>query len=117
PTPTQTADSAHPPTHHRTPAHGQQRPQLVGARSMTVLASATSAEEIRLHRANGVRTVEMNAAALFALGAVSSLPVASALVVDGVANDPVTEWTVDLHSAGQSLQSLLASTVESLAYA
>src|ERR1019366_6697445 len=48
----------------------------------------TTPEEIRHYRARGARSVEMEAAALFALGQVRRLPVCSAVVIDAVPDRP-----------------------------
>lgn len=42
------------------------------------------AEHPEAHRANGARSLEMEAAALFALGQARGLPVASTVVIDAV---------------------------------
>jgi uridine phosphorylase len=75
----------------------------------------TTPEEIRHHRANGVQTVDMEAAALFALGRVRRLSVASAVVVDGVADDEAASWRLDLPHADEVLRQLFAATADFLA--
>lgn len=75
----------------------------------------TTAAEIRLHRADRVQTVEMEAAALFALGRARHLPVASAVVIVGVANEQASGWSLDLpHAASQLHPLLLHATVQFL---
>jgi uridine phosphorylase len=75
----------------------------------------TTPEEIRLHRANGARAVEMEAAALFALGEVRGIPVASAVVIDAVPDDAGTTFRLDRARAGQALRRLFSATIDYLA--
>jgi uridine phosphorylase len=75
----------------------------------------TTGAEIRLHRANGVRAVEMEAAALFALGQVRSLPVASAVVIDGVADQEGKSISIGRRRAAEVLPDLFAVTLAFLA--
>ena len=74
----------------------------------------TTPEEIRVHRANGVRSQEMEAAALFALGQVRGLPVASAVVIDAVPDHAGTAFRTTT-TAGQVLRELFAATIAFLA--
>jgi uridine phosphorylase len=82
-----------------------------GATVTTDAPYRTTAEEIRLHHANGVRAQEMEAAALFALGQVRGLPVASAVVIDGVPDQAGTGFRIDRQRAGQVLRDLFAATI------
>lgn len=77
--------------------------RLAHTAGATVTADApyrTTAEEICIHRANGVRAQEMEAAALFALGQVRGLPVASAVVIDAVPDQAGTAFRMDHQRAG-----------------
>jgi uridine phosphorylase len=75
----------------------------------------TTPEEIRLHRAHGARSVEMEAAALFALGQVRSLPVASAVVIDAVPDAAGTAFRIDAARAGTVLRGLFSTAIGFLA--
>jgi len=74
----------------------------------------TTAEEIRLHRSNRVRAVEMEAAALFALGQVRHLPVCSAVVIDAVPDEAGTAFRLDRTAARGVLNQLLSATLRFL---
>ena len=86
-----------------------------GATVTTDAPYRTTAEEIRVHRANGIRSQEMEAAALFALGQVRGLPVASAVVIDSVPDHAGTAFRIDHQRAGQVLRELFAATIAFLA--
>lgn len=86
-----------------------------GATVTTDAPYRTTAEEIRLHRANGVRAQEMEAAALFALGQVRGLPVASAVVIDGVPDQAGTAFRIDRQRADRVLRELLPAAIAFLA--
>lgn len=75
----------------------------------------TTPEEIRLHGANGARSVEMEAAALFAVAQVRSLPVASAVVIDAVPDDDGSRFRMDPAAASQVLRKLFSVMIELLA--
>jgi len=75
----------------------------------------TTADEVRHHRARGVQAIEMEAAALFAFGRVRRFPVASAVVIDGVATEDGTSRHLDLAAAGKTLRQLLSVSIEFLA--
>jgi uridine phosphorylase len=86
-----------------------------GATVTTDAPYRTTPEEICIHRANGVRSVEMEAAALFALGQVRGLPVASAVVIDAVPDQAGTAFRMDRQRAGEVLRELFAATIAFLA--
>jgi uridine phosphorylase len=86
-----------------------------GATVTTDAPYRTTPEEIRVHRAGGARSVEMEAAALFALGQVRGLPVASAVVIDAVPDHAGTAFRMDHQRAGQVLRGLFAATIAFLA--
>jgi uridine phosphorylase len=86
-----------------------------GATITTDAPYRTTAEEIRLHRAGGVLSQEMEAAALFAVGQVRGLPVASAVVIDGVLDDAGTAFRIDNRRAAEVLRELFATTISWLA--
>lgn len=65
--------------------------------------------------ASGVRSVEMEAAALFALGQVQGLPVASAVVIDAVPDHAGTAFRIGRQRAGEVLRELFAATIAFLA--
>jgi uridine phosphorylase len=75
----------------------------------------TTTDDIRLHRANGARAQEMEAAALFAVGQVRSLPVASAVVVDAVPDAADTAFRRGNQRAGEVLRELFTATIAFLA--
>jgi uridine phosphorylase len=75
----------------------------------------TTGEEIRVHRASGARAQEMEAAALFAVGQLRGLPVASAVVIDGVPDDAGTAFRIDNRRAAGVLRELFAATIDWLA--
>jgi nucleoside phosphorylase len=58
-----------------------------------------SAEEIVEYRTRGVRTVEMEAASVFAVGRARQIPIASAVVLDGVFGDPIGAPVMDTATA------------------
>jgi uridine phosphorylase len=74
----------------------------------------TTPEEIRLNQANGASSVEMEAAALFAIGQVRSLSVAAAVVIDAVPDNSGTAFLLDHHRAGKVLRRLLLTTIDFL---
>jgi uridine phosphorylase len=82
-----------------------------GATVTTDAPYRTTAEEIRLHRDSGARSQEMEAAALFAVGQVRGLPVASAVVIDGVPDDAGTAFRIDNRRAAEVLRELFATTI------
>jgi uridine phosphorylase len=88
-----------------------------GATVTTDAPYRTTPEEIRHHRARGARSVEMEAAALFALGQVRRLPVCSAVVIDAVPDQAGTAFRLDAARAGEVLRRLFATTIEFLAAA
>ena len=88
---------------------------LSGPTLTTDAPHRTTAEEVRHHRAAGVLTVEMEASALFALGRVRGMPVASAVVIDGVADESGEHSRLDLRRAGEELRGLFVATVDFLA--
>jgi uridine phosphorylase len=88
-----------------------------GATVTTDAPYRTTPEEIRHHRARGARSVEMEAAALFALGQVRRLPVCSAVVIDAVPDRAGTAFRRDAARAGEVLRRLFATTIEFLAAA
>ncbi len=75
----------------------------------------TTPEEIRVHRASGARAQEMETAALFAVGQVRGLPVASAVVIDGVPDDAGTAYRIDNQRAAAVLRELFAAAIGWLA--
>jgi uridine phosphorylase len=86
-----------------------------GATVTTDAPYRTTPEEIRVHRANGVRSLEMEAAALFALGQARGLPVASAVVIDAVPDDTGTAFRIGHQRAAQVLRELFTATIGFLA--
>lgn len=86
-----------------------------GATVTTDAPYRTTPEEICIHRANGVRAQEMEAAALFVLGQVRGLPVASAVVIDAVPDQAGTAFRMDHQRAGEVLRELFAATIAFLA--
>jgi uridine phosphorylase len=88
---------------------------VVGSTVTTDAPHRTTPDEVRYHRANGVQTVEMEAAALFAVGRVRRLPVAAAVVVDGAAGEEGNSWRLDLPMAADVLRGLVATTIDFLA--
>jgi len=89
--------------------------RTVGATVTTDAPYRTTPEEIGIHRANGVRAQEMEAAALFALGQVRELPVAAAVVIDAVPGPAGTAFRIDHQRAGEVLRGLFAATIAFLA--
>jgi len=85
-----------------------------GATVTTDAPYRTTPEEIRVHRADGARSLEMEAAALFALGQVRGLPVASAVVIDAVPDDVGTAFRMDRQRAREVLRELFAATIDFL---
>jgi hypothetical protein len=83
-----------------------------GATVTTDAPYRTTAAEILLHRANGALAQDMEAAALFAVGQVRGLPVASAVVINEVpAHDGTTYQMGGGQRAGQALRGLFTATV------
>lgn len=74
-----------------------------------------TAEAVRHHRSQAVQTVEMEAAAIFAASAHYGVAAASALIVDGVADESGTSWNIDLAMAAARLQEIFAIAVSVLA--
>jgi uridine phosphorylase len=89
--------------------------RTAGATVTTDAPYRTTAEEIRVHRASGARSLEMEAAALFAVGQVRGLPVASAVVIDGVPDEAGTAFRIDNRRAAEVLRELFAATIGWLA--
>jgi uridine phosphorylase len=75
----------------------------------------TTADEVREYRNRGVLAVEMEAAALFAAAQHYEVEVATALVLDSVADRDVERWTVDLGAASARLRELFSLCVKWLA--
>jgi nucleoside phosphorylase len=73
-----------------------------------------TADEVSRYRAAGVLAVEMEASALFALGSVRQVSVASLLVVDGAFGDPIDRPQFDRGAAYGRLFGLLPIAVETL---
>jgi uridine phosphorylase len=88
-----------------------------GATVTTDAPYRTTGEEIRHHRARGARSLEMEAAALFALGQVRGLPVCSAVVIDSVPDQAGTAFRLDAPRAAEVLRHLFAATLDFLAKA
>lgn len=86
-----------------------------GATVTTDAPYRTTAAEILIHRASGVRSLEMEAAALFAVGQVRDLPVASAVVIDGVADQAGTAFRIGRQRAAAVLRELFTVTIDFLA--
>ena len=84
-----------------------------GATQTTDAPHRITRREIRHHRDNGVLTVEMEAAALFAAATALGVRCASAVVVDGVADEDAS-WHLDLPAANAALQQLFAATASFL---
>ena len=84
-----------------------------GATQTTDAPNRTTPREVRHHRDDGVLTVEMEAAALFAAAAALGVQCASALVVDGVADEDCN-WHLGLPAANAALQELFAATISFL---
>jgi uridine phosphorylase len=74
-----------------------------------------SAEEIREFRRRGVLTVEMEAAAVFAVGQVRDVPIASAVVLDAVFGDPIRAPVVDTAAAFGKLYEVFLAAIAVLA--
>jgi uridine phosphorylase len=70
-------------------------------------------DEVRDYRDRGVLAVEMEAAALFAAAQHYEVDVASALVVDSVADTEGQQWTVDNVAASSRLRELFSLCVNS----
>jgi len=70
--------------------------------------------EVARYRAEGVLTVEMEAAALFAVASIRDVSVASVLVVDGAFGDPVDRPQFDRGAAYGRLFALLPVVVDVL---
>jgi uridine phosphorylase len=90
---------------------------LAHAEGPTVTTDApfrTTPEEIRFHRANGALALEMETAALFALGQVRDLPVSSAVVLDSVPDDAGTAFRIGNQRAGEVLRALFGATIDFL---
>jgi uridine phosphorylase len=74
-----------------------------------------TAEEIAEFRRRGVRTVEMEAAAVFAVAQARQVPIASAVVLDGVFGDPIRAPVMDTASAFGQLYEVFLAAIEVLA--
>jgi uridine phosphorylase len=74
-----------------------------------------TAEEIAEYRRRGVLTVEMEASALFVVGAVLDVAVASAIVLDGVYGDRIAAPRVDTSAAFGALHRLVLAGIDVLA--
>jgi uridine phosphorylase len=74
-----------------------------------------STEEIADYRQRGVLTVEMEAAALFAVAQVRGVALASAVVVDSVFGDPIDHPTMDTDAAFGKLYEVFTVGVDLLA--
>jgi len=70
--------------------------------------------EVARYRAEGVLTVEMEAAALFAVATVRKVALASLLVVDGAFGDPIARPQFDRGAAYARLFGLLPLTIDVL---
>ena len=73
-----------------------------------------TAREIQRMREDGVLTVEMEAAAVFAAGSALGRQTACAVVADSVADENMN-WHLDAAAAGQIMLALFATTVDLLA--
>jgi uridine phosphorylase len=73
-----------------------------------------SAEEIAEFRRRGVLTVEMEAAAVFAIGLARNVPIASAVVLDGVFGDPISAPAMDTAAAFGKLYEVFLAAISAL---
>lgn len=90
---------------------------LTHATGSTVTTDApyrTTPDEIRHHRLNEVSTVEMEAAALFAVSQVRSIPTASAVVIDSVAGESGSTFLPNHQTAAKVLHRLLPIVIDFL---
>jgi len=76
-----------------------------------------TADEISALRDRGVRVVEMEASALFALASVRAVPMASAVVIDSVFGEPIGPPTMDTAVAFKRLYDVFLVGIEVLATA
>jgi uridine phosphorylase len=99
------------------------RDRLFG-RGMSVVEGSTwttdapyreTAEEIKHYRNEGVLTVEMEAAAVFAVAEVRGVPLASAVVLDAVIGDPPSAPTMDTATAFGKLRDVILAGIDLLA--
>jgi uridine phosphorylase len=74
-----------------------------------------TAEEVAHYRAGGVLTVEMEAAAVFAVAQARAVPIASAVVLDAVFGEPVGAPTMDTAAAFGKLYDVFLVGIEVLA--
>jgi uridine phosphorylase len=74
-----------------------------------------TAEEIAHYRDAGVLTVEMEAAALFAIAEIRRVALASAVVLDAVIGDPIGPPTIDTATAFGRLYDVFLIGIEVLA--
>jgi hypothetical protein len=74
-----------------------------------------TAQEIASYRAQGVRAVEMEAASLFAAATARSVPLASAVVFDGVYGDPIGAPATDTAAAFGKLYDVFRASIAVLA--
>jgi uridine phosphorylase len=74
-----------------------------------------TAEEVIQYRDAGVLTVEMEAAALFAVAEARRVPLASAVVIDAVIGDPIGAPTMDTAAAFGKLYDVFVVGIEVLA--
>jgi uridine phosphorylase len=74
-----------------------------------------TAEEIAHYREEGVLTVEMEAAAVFAVAEARGVPLASAVVLDAVFGDPINAPTMDTAAAFGKLYDVFLIGIDVLA--
>jgi uridine phosphorylase len=74
-----------------------------------------TAEEVAHYREQGVLTVEMEAAAVFAVAEARGVPLASAVVLDAVIGEPISAPTMDTASAFGKLYDVFLVGVKVLA--
>jgi uridine phosphorylase len=72
-------------------------------------------EEVMEFRRRGVLTVEMEAAALFAVARARGLPLASAVVIDSVFGEPIGPPTMDTATAFGKLYNVFLVGIDLLA--
>jgi len=70
--------------------------------------------EIARYRQDGLLTVEMEASALFAVGALRRVPIASVVVIDGAYGDPIAAPQVDRRTAYERLFQVLPVVIDVL---
>jgi uridine phosphorylase len=74
-----------------------------------------TAEEVRHYRAAGVLTVEMEAAALFAVSAFRNIDIAAAFVISDLLSDD--RWHAQFHDAVEPLRHLYTATLDAFSAA